>query len=53
MSPKVGDAEIFPCGKEIVAGQFHNGIRAVLPVAGCIEPPEPGSMAGLDSQRAM
>ena len=53
MSPKVGDAEICPCGKGIVAGQFHNGIRAVLPVAGCIEPPEPGSMAGLDSQRAM
>ncbi len=38
MSPKVGDAEIYPCGKEIVAGQFHDGIRAVLPAFECIDP---------------
>ena len=47
MSPKVGDAEICPCGKEIVAGQLHDGIRAVPPAFECIDPPEPGSMAGL------
>ena len=41
------------CAREACVKQFHDGIRAVLPVAGCIEPPEPGSMAGLDSQRAM
>jgi hypothetical protein len=41
------------CAKEVCVKQFHDGTRAVLPVAGCIEPPEPGSMAGLDSQRTM
>ena len=40
MSPKVGDAEICPCGKEIVAGQLHDGIRAVPPAFECIDPPD-------------